>query len=138
MKKAEFIKKHGEENWEKHKEQKCEWRKEHPAWVKGYNQKHQPDSQKGGKYYVMRKRYNSTGLRGARFRIRCRHANHYQEFKQIIAPESQLHHQWIPGTCEYRGVALVEKDQHMHGYIDVIRILEGEITLFTEAEIRAK
>ena len=31
---------------------------------------------------------------------------------------------------------VVEKDQHIHGFIDVIQILEGEITLFTEEEIK--
>ena len=68
--------------------------------------------------------------------IRGRHRRYYTPYKQIIAPESQLHHEWIPMTAEYRGVALVEANQHLHGYIDVIQILEGEIMLLTEAEIR--
>ena len=68
--------------------------------------------------------------------IRQKHSRKWTLYKKIIAPESQQHHQWLPGTADYIGVALVEKDQHMHGYIDVIQILEGEITLFTEEEIR--
>ena len=42
----------------------------------------------------------------------------------------------IPGTADYRGAALVEPIQHQYGIIDPIVILEGEITLLTEAEIR--
>ena len=38
----------------------------------------------------------------------------------------------------YRGLALVEADQHTHGFIDVIKILDGEITIFTEAELRGE
>ena len=138
MKKEEFIEKHGEEKYENHKERISEWRKGHPTWVKESNRKHQPDSLKGGKYYEARKRYNSTGLRSSRLRIRSRHAQHYRGFKQIIAPKSQIHHEWIPNTCKYRGVALVERDPHQYGIINPIVILEGEITLLTEAEIRAK
>lgn len=52
----------------------------------------------------------------------------------IIAPDSQLHHEWVPETCEYRGVALVEAEQHMHGFVDVI--VDGEITRLTEEQIR--
>jgi len=32
-------------------------------------------------------------------------------------------------------LALVEKDQHMRGIIDVIEVLEGKITLLTEEAI---
>jgi hypothetical protein len=42
----------------------------------------------------------------------------------------------MQGTAEHRGVALVEADQHMRGFVDVIEILEGEIRLPTEAEVR--
>lgn len=76
------------------------------------------------------------GNQGERNKIRMKHANQYRPFKQIIAPDSQIHHEWIPETAEFRGVALVEKDQHMHGFIDVIKILEGKITLLSEKEIK--
>ena len=91
---------------------------------------------KGGRYYNHHLEYNRTGLRGERQKVRKNHAALYRLFKQIIAPESQIHHEWIPGTADYRGVALVEKDKHLHGIIDPIVILEGKITLLTEAEIR--
>lgn len=68
--------------------------------------------------------------------VRQKHGNLYRPYKKIIAPESQLHHQWVPGTAEYTGVALVEAKPHQYGYIDVIQILEGEITLLTEEAIR--
>ena len=91
---------------------------------------------KGGRYYNHHLEYNRTGLRGERNRVRDKHAALYRLFKQIIAPESQIHHEWIPGTADYRGVALVEKDKHLHGIIDPIVILDGKITLLTEAEVR--
>jgi hypothetical protein len=39
-------------------------------------------------------------------------------------------------TANYDGVALVEAEQHMSGFLDVIQILAGTITLYTEEEIR--
>ena len=66
------------------------------------------------------------------------HGNLWRKYKNIIAPESQIHHEWIPGTANYRGVALVEADQHMHGIVDVIEILEGKITLLTEDKVKEK
>ena len=63
--------------------------------------------------------------------IRSKHSRRWRKFKTLIAPGSELHHEWIPETAEYRGVALVEADQHRRGIIDVIQILEGEITLFS-------
>ena len=65
-----------------------------------------------------------------------KHAKQYKPCKAIIATDSQLHHEWIPKTAEYRGLALVEKDQHMHGFVDVIKILDGKITLLTEEEVK--
>jgi hypothetical protein len=79
---------------------------------------------------------NRTGLQGARNKIRGRHSHEYKPYKAIIAPESQLHHEWLPDSPEYRGLALVEADPHMHGFVDVIEILDGEITLLTEEEVR--
>ena len=95
-------------------------------------------SRKGGKYYEKRLEYRRTGLQGQRNKIRSAHRKQYYPYKKVIAPDSQLHHEWIPNTADFRGVALVEKNQHMHGYIDVIQILEGEITLLTEEEIKKR
>lgn len=144
MKKEEFIERRGEAAYKKmiqqnsdwnalHREeisiQEAGWRAANPAKVKANHQKH---TCKGGKYHERHLEYEHTGLRGERNRIRKRHGKQYRPFKNIIAPESQIHHEWVPGTAEYRGVALVEADQHMHGYIDVIKILDGKITLLTE------
>ena len=60
----------------------------------------------------------------------------WRQYKRIIAPGSQLHHQWIPKTSDYTGLALVEVNPHKYGIINVIEILDGEITLFTEKEIQ--
>ena len=147
--KEDFIRRHGEEAYEEKKRESKErywndpkgnneecrkWREKNPDHVRA-NSKEQCN--KGGRYYEKCRKYNSAGLRHERNRVRRKHATHYRSFKRIIAPESQLHHQWLPETADYRGVALVEANQHMHGIIDVIQILEGEITLFTEAEVSA-
>ena len=95
-------------------------------------------SQKGGKYYEKHLQYHRTGLQGERNRIRAIHRSNWHQYKHIIAPDSQIHHSWRPNSAGYEGVALVEKDAHMHGIIKVIKILEGEITLFTEEAIKAR
>lgn len=136
MKKEERIERYGEAAWEKHLQQgrdwKAQWRKANPDKVKTNNQE---IHRKGGKYYEKKRIYDTTGLQGERHRIRVKHGSQYRLFKQIIAPDSEIQHEWLPGTANYRGVALVEEDPHRHGIIKVIKILEGEITLFTEKEI---
>ena len=163
MKKAEFIERYGEEAYElklkqsrvRHKAHRegekahaRKWRAEHPeekkASDKSYRAEHpeeiKADSQKacrkGGKRYERNLKYKQTGLQGEKNKIRNNHANQYRQYKALIAPNSQIHHEWIPRTAEYRGVALVEKDPHQYGIIDVILILDGEITLLTEEEVR--
>lgn len=103
----------------------------HPERVEANKREHR----KGGEFYAKTLVYQRTGLQGKRNKIRMRHGREWRKYKQIIAPQSQIHHEWVSGTAGYRGVALVEADQHMHGIIDVIRILDGEINLFTEREI---
>ena len=161
MKKAEFIRRYGEEEYNRHLEQSRAYHKEHREEVrarankwneehreahnansKKYREKHpkqviahsQERVRKGGKHYAKKLEYEHTGLQGARNKIRVTHANKYRPYKDIIAPESQVHHEWLPETSEYRGVALVEKDAHMHGFVDVIQILD--VTLLTEEQIR--
>ena len=119
--------------YETHLQQMRKWREDNPEQIKINSQE---ANRKGGKYYAVKQRYLSTGIQYFRTSIRRKHRDSYRRYKQIIAPESQIHHEWIPGTADYRGTALVEADSHMHGFIDVIQILEGEITLLTEAEIR--
>jgi hypothetical protein len=148
MKKAEIIKRHGEEAWQKHLAQQRayykahreednarskKYREENPEKEKAHNHE---GSRKGGRRYDKQLKYQHTGLRGDRTAIRRKHAHQYKPYKDIIAPDSQIHHEWVPQTDEYRGVALVEKEQHQYGIVDVIQILDGEITLLTEEEIR--
>lgn len=40
------------------------------------------------------------------------------------------HHEWIGDTAEYTGAALVEREAHRHGRINVVVILKGAITEF--------
>jgi hypothetical protein len=163
MKKEEIIKRYGGNAYEKLLEQRRQWALDNPDrqrencrnWYldnsvrQRENQRNwqltNPDKarknseeqcRKGGKRYLKTLRYRTTGLQGERNRIRALHGHKWREYKKIIAPESQLHHQWIPETANYEGVALVETDLHMRGIINVIKILKGKITLLTEKEIK--
>ena len=137
MRKAECIKRYGKAAYEKQQQQTRDWRIANPDKVKATNQvSNREGNRKGGKYYEHTIEHNMSGLPHERKNVRGVHQHRYRNYKRIIAPDSQIHHQWIPNTANYTGVALVEKDQHLHGFIDVIQILEGEITLLTEDEIR--
>ena len=72
------------------------------------------------------------GIRNGRQTARNKSWALWNPYKKIIAPESILHHEWIPETAEFRGLALVDTMKHDEGIIDVIQILEGEITLFED------
>ena len=162
MDKEERIKKYGTEAYEKKLQQDREWhrthreeekerrqewdeqrREEHNATSREWSERNpkkvkakaREQSRKGGKYYEQKRKYFSIGIPHERELVRMRHGRRYRSYKQIIAPDSQIHHEWIPETANYTGVALVEKDQHQHGFIDVIQILEGKITVLTEAEL---
>ena len=132
MYKGERIRKYGEAAYEKKLQQGREWHAAHPEELKASSQE---TNRKGGKHYEKRRAYNMQGLRHKRGLVRGKHNRKWASYKRLIAPDSALHHEWIPETANYRGVALVEADQHKYGYVDVIQILEGEITLLTEAEI---
>ena len=148
MKKDEYIKEYGEAAYEKMLQQNRDWNKKNceraretsKLWAATNPEKtiahNREVSHKGGKYYERHQKYFSTGLPHEKNLVRKKHGYLYRPYKRIIAPDSQLHHEWSPGTADYTGVALVEKDAHIHGFVDVIRILEGEITLLTEAEIK--
>ena len=155
----EHYKEHKEEQiarakkWnEEHREEMAaaskKYREKHPEQVAANSKKyreanpekvkldHQEQSRKGGRYYDKKLEDMQTGLQGSRNRIRGKHRRQYKPYKDIIALESQIHHEWVPETAEYRGVALVEADAHMHGFVNVIEILDGEITLLTEEEVK--
>ena len=105
------------------------WARLHPE---AYAKYHEQWQRKGGSHYAQTRAYESTGLRYKRSYVRNRHGTQYRKYKRFFALGSQIHHEWIPGTAKYTGLALVETDKHRHGYIDVIKILDGKITLFTE------
>jgi hypothetical protein len=133
MKKEEYIERYGEAAYERRLEQSNEWNRANPDKVE--ERDHQ-QSRKGGRRYEKKLKDQTTGIPGERHRIRVRHASKWRQYKMIIAPDSQIHHQWIPETANYEGVALVEADLHMRGIINVIKILKGKITLLTEKEIK--
>lgn len=145
--KKEFIAKYGVAAWERRLQLANERNRKHPEKIadaaRQYKAKYpekakafrQESGCKGGKYYDKKLEYKRTGLQRERGIVRNVHATQYREYKQIIAPESQIHHEWIPKTPNYNGMALVETNQHQHGIIDVIQLLEGNITLLTEADI---
>ena len=134
---SDYIAKYREDAYRKGlfqaRERRRLWRKNNPQEVINLSRN---VNRKGGKYYKKKLIYDGTGLRYERNKIRAGHRRLWAVYKHIIAPGSQLHHEWLSGTADYNGVALVEADQHMHGIIDVIQILEGKITLLTEKEIR--
>ena len=148
MRKEMFIARYGQEEYEKKLEHTRQWRVNNPdkmresrrnwylenpekAWEHSRKQ-NEEHARKGGKYYLKRQLYDSTALRGERNVIRANHRRNWRKYKKLIAPGSQIHHAWREGTAEYEGVALVEKDAHQYGIIDVIVILEGKITLLFE------
>ena len=134
MKKKEFISRYGKAAYEKRLAQTMEWSRDHPKEVRAQKAKWYKEhleekkaqsaeaSRKGGKRYDKKLIYEHTGLRGERNKVRSKHRTMWRKYKNIIAPRAILHHQWLLGTAKYAGVALVEKDQHMHGYINVIEI----------------
>jgi cellobiose-specific phosphotransferase system component IIB len=174
MGKDEFIKRYGEDAYEKMLKQTRDWQKVHreqiktynktyreahrvevkttmkktPEQVNAYNRKYRKDNpekvkidhqeacRKGGRRYNKNLEYKRNGIQGEKNSTRTIHAKQYKPYKAIIAPDSQLHHEWIQKTAEYRGVALVEADAHRYGIIDVIQILNGKITLLTEEEVK--
>jgi hypothetical protein len=148
MKKAETIERYGEDAYARQLEQRQAYYKAHReeeiVRVKKYNEEHpeeviaksQEQHRKGGKYYDKHLKDQQTGIPGDKNKIRGKHRKQYHPYKMIIAPGSQIHHEWVPETAEYRGVALVEAEQHIHGFVDVIEILDGKITLLTEEEVR--
>lgn len=152
MKKDEFIAKYGEEAYKKqlaknclraaewhqahqeeHNASKRDWRNAHPEEVKARNRE---ICRKGGKYYDKMLKYKQTDLQRKKNKIRKNHNLEFREIKDTLAEEVELHHEWIGDTAEYRGVGFVEKVAHQHGYIDVILLLDGEITLFTGEEVK--
>jgi hypothetical protein len=137
MLKEEYITRYGIGSYKKQQKQTRNWIKEHPKEVGEFKKKWEGSQvRNGGKYYTKTQCYKRTGIQGRKNKVRKHHSDIWRKYKNIIAPGSQIHHEWIPGTANYRGVALVEADQHIHGVIKVIEVLGGEITLLREVDIR--
>ena len=146
MKKEDFIRRYGEAAYEKLREQIRSWKaanlEKARASVRTW-QTANPDkvlaasheqSRKGGKYYDRMLVWHRTDLQSERKVIRNKHEKLYHSHKRTVVPSilTQIHHEWILGTANYRGVALVNAEAHRHGVIEVVEVLEGEITLFAE------
>jgi hypothetical protein len=130
--KEDFISRYGKTKYNQRKLRIGEWRKKNRKSVETAAREL---GHKGGRYYEKALIYKRTGIQRKRNVTRHRHGKLWREYKQIVAPESVLHHEWITESSEYKGVALVEKNQHQHGFIDVIKIVAGKITIYTEAEL---
>jgi hypothetical protein len=144
MNKEVFIRRYGVVAYKKKLESNSAWKRGNPNSIRRHDKtwrdsnpdrveaKDHERNRKGGKYYEEKVSYMKTGVPGERHRIRTIDARRWRKYKKIIAPESQVHHEWISGTSRYRGIALVERNAHQRGIIDVIRVLHGKITLLIE------
>ena len=166
MKKEEHIRKYGEAAYNKTLQQRREWDQAHPEEAKARGTAHrathpeeakartkiwtaahpeqvkahsQEQGRKGGKYYEKSRAHQMQGIPHEKKLVRKKDENKWRPYKKMIAPNSQIHHEWLnDGTADFRGVALVEKDPHQYGYVDVIQILDGKITLLTEEEVKKR
>lgn len=101
-----------------------------PAKVRGYSL---DQSTKGGKGYLKMRAYSQQPVPNARHRVRARHETKYRGIKLLLESffeglKLQLRHQWLSGTAEYTGLALVDTERHQRGIISVVYPLEGVIT----------
>jgi len=143
MNKEEYFAKYGERAYIKKLQRNrvavAKWQKKNFDFVQRNCQKSSREQhRKDGKYYQKTREQQQTGIPWEKNKIRMKHGKRWRRYKYIIAPGSVLHHEWIVGTAKYSGLALVEKNQHQHGIIDVIEVLGGEIKLLTEKEIRTQ
>lgn len=125
----EYQREYYKENKEEISENRRLWYENNPEKVK---QRGSEQCRKGGKRYEKMLEYEGIGLRKERSSIRRRDRKRWKRFKDIIASDTEVHHEWIPGTAKYNGIALVDKSEHQHGMINPVLILEGEIKLMEE------
>lgn len=122
MKNKEFIERWGIEAFEKWQKQVHDWKLVNSEKVRHYQECQKKNNRKGGKLHLNHLIYNRTGLQGLLKRVRNKYQKRWQKYKHIIAPSSQLNYLWIPGSDEYKCIALVEKDQSQYPFNDVIHI----------------
>ena len=84
---------------------------------------------KGGTHYEKEKEYNRTGLRGERHRIRCIHRKAYRLFKKFFGIDTNIHHEWIPGTAKYRSICVLEVEDHKD------KMFENPVLFFTNNQL---
>ena len=155
MKKEEYIRRYGIVAYDKRLQQSRDWNKAHPEYEKKYHEEHKKErntrskqwsaeypeqvkahhqeaNRKGGKRYEQKRAYMMQGLQHEKGLIRVRDNRRFRTEIEAAGPNYVLHHEWIPGTAKYRGVALVNEEKHQRGIIEVYKVLKGEITLFTE------
>lgn len=137
MKKEEYVRRYGVESYERYRKNIRIWLKKHASQVQEIQKISSAErNRKNGKYYAKKRQFETTGIQRVKRLVRAKHQKRWNKYKQIIAPNSELHHEWIPNSGRYRGVALVDKEKHRHGVINPIQIIEGKIMLFSEPEIR--
>ena len=108
------------------------------AAVRKY-QKRYPEKtkRKNGKYQKEHRfelnKYNQTGLRGKRSKIRDGDRRKFKLERKTILFPVDLHHDWINNTAQCRGAAFVERDAHSGGSIKVVKMLYG---IVREGEFR--
>jgi hypothetical protein len=104
------------ENTEKWHKQIRDWKRTHPIRVKRIAR----DSYRKHRQEILNRQCTDT--EGMRRSIRAKCGRIWALYKNIIAPGSRLHYEWIPETVEYKCIALVEKDQSQYSFNDVIHI----------------
>ena len=79
-----------------------------------------------------KKNHDKINNNTERHKERAKAYNKYGSIKKRLEKKLgiklQLHHEWIDGTAQYNGLALVDAELHRKGIIKVILLLEGEIT----------
>lgn len=135
MKKEEYIQKNGLAAWEarlaRNRRMQKRNRIDKALAVQDEFQKLDPSEQQEFLRDMWKKReghYSRSGLPqnivAARNTIRHVHRSKWG------VEGLDVHHDWVGDTAEYTGVALVEREEHQRGIINVVAILDGEIANF--------
>jgi hypothetical protein len=126
MNKADFIQMHGEVLWA----EKIAAARRLRAAFTNLNYSSQQDAlrQLWKKQNPRKSVKNQTEIQAERDKIRARDGRKWRSLKQQYFQELDVHHSWVEDTSNYLGAALVEKEAHRKGLINVVQILEGQIT----------
>jgi hypothetical protein len=121
---AENTKYH-EAHQEEEKVRSAKYYKEHPEYFAKHYEKHSEELKAGMLKYQKEHRlelneYQCTGLQGERNKIRQADWRKYKHEHAGIPYPVDIHHEWIPGTAQCRGCALVDRKAHRHGIIKIV------------------